>query len=150
MRDRTMTIGDYIEEISADDGGRVTVYLKDKGAQVGYLTVFIVEYIGPIIIAAIFCIIRWTVWAPEIPFTKFQSLAVGMIFFHYIKREIESCFVHRFSNETMPIKNIFINSFYYWILMGVICYLLLRPNYPQPSWVNETVFYIFMGLWLIC
>jgi len=64
MRDKTKTIGSYIEQAKEAEGedGTVVVYLKDQGMRVGYLTVFIVEYIGPIIIAAIFCILRWTVW----------------------------------------------------------------------------------------
>ena len=70
MRDRTKTLGDYIEDSSIEDGS-CKVYFKDLGMRVGYLTVFIVEYIGPIIIAAIFCIIRWTAWQPEVPFTDF-------------------------------------------------------------------------------
>jgi very-long-chain enoyl-CoA reductase len=149
MRDKTKTLGDYIEDTDAEDGV-VVIHLKDMGFRVGYLTVFIVEYIGPILIAALFCLLRWTCWAKEIPLTLFQSLAVGMIFFHYIKREFESCFVHRFSNDTMPIQNIFINSIYYWVLMALICYYLLRPEFVQPSWVSMPVFYVFMGLWLCC
>jgi hypothetical protein len=68
MRDKTKTLGEYIEESDAEDG-IIVLYLKDLGYRVGYLTVFIVEYIGPILIAALFLILRWTCWKKEVPLT---------------------------------------------------------------------------------
>ena len=62
---------------------------------------------------------------------------------HYTKRELETIFVHRFSNETMPVFNIFKNCMHYWVLMGFSIYFLLHPKYAPPSWANDSIFWAF-------
>lgn len=57
---------------------------------------------------------------------------------HYIKREVETAFVHRFSNETMPLANLFKNSTGYWILFGIFTmYYFLDPRLAQESSVTK-------------
>lgn len=54
---------------------------------------------------------------------------------HFIKRELETLFIHRFSNDTMPFYRVFINSSHYWLLSGfLMAYGLYTPNYIQPSY----------------
>lgn len=54
--------------------------------------------------------------------------------FHFLKREYETLFVHRFSHATMPLRNLFKNCSHYWILGGIlIAYYLYTPTYVSPS-----------------
>lgn len=64
---------------------------------------FLAEYIGPIII-----------WALVAQIKSVDQRATIMWMFHFSKRVFETLFVHRFSNETMPLRNLFKNCTYYW------------------------------------
>jgi very-long-chain enoyl-CoA reductase len=47
-----------------------------------------------------------------------------------MKREVETLVVHRFSHDTMPLFNLFKNSFHYWITGGVfMAYFLYHPQF---------------------
>ena len=64
-------------------------------------------------------------------------MAIG----HYLKREFETLCVHKFSNDTMPLKQIFVNSFHYFIMFGVFTmYFYLHPDYTAPAWGNDNIF----------
>lgn len=69
-----------------------------------------------------------------------------MVIGHYLKREFETMFIHRFSNDTMPLFNLFKNSFHYWIIFGLInMYFFLHPDYTPPSWAKEIHYYIIFA-----
>ncbi len=50
-----------------------------------------------------------------------QWLSFALIIGHFVKREFETAFIHKFSANTMPIANVFKNSFFYWSLSGLLC-----------------------------
>lgn len=123
---------------------------KDIGPQVGWDTVFYVEYAGPIIMTAALLLFRKAIYGKDTPLTLNQKLGVFMVILHYVKRELETAFVHRFSSETMPIKNIFKNSFHYYGLFGFLTmYFFLSPKYTPPAWANDKFFYAATALFCL-
>ena len=63
-----------------------------------------------------------------------------MLMFHYVKRELESWFVHRFSVDTMSYTRLLSNSFVYWIWEGIcLGYSLFSPYWTPPSFLPYCV-----------
>lgn len=92
-------------------------------------TVFVVEYVGPLLIHAAAVVARPYLYSNAGSMSSTQWLSFYMIMLHFLKREYETLFVHKFSANTMPIKNIFKNSFFYWAVSGALCaYCLYHPR----------------------
>ncbi|KAI9824598.1 MAG: 3-oxo-5a-steroid 4- dehydrogenase [Thelocarpon impressellum] len=112
------------------------IYVKDLGPQIAWRTVFLVEYLGPLLIHPLVYFLRPVIYGTSESPSPLQTLSLALIVIHFVKRELETLFVHRFSNATMPARNIFKNSFHYWIFGGLnIAYWIYAPSAPtaQPS-----------------
>lgn len=116
----------FQEEKSLED---VQLYVKDLGPQVSWRLVFVVEYLGPILVHSLFYRLSknpalvMSYHSRSAPYNPFlNKLAYTLIMAHYLKREFETLFVHQFSQSTMPLFNIFKNSFHYWVLNGAIAF----------------------------
>lgn len=117
------------------------IYVKDLGPQIAWRTVFIVEYLGPLFIHPLVYALRPYIYtsAPNHA-SQLQTLSCVLIFVHFLKRELETVLVHRFSASTMPAKNIFRNSGHYWVLAGVnIAGWIYAPSAPTAKPANQIV-----------
>ena len=127
----------------------IKLVFKDLGTQVSWTTVFLVEYFGPILITGTLIAFQKQIYGKESKYCLAQKLGIAMEVGHYLKREFETLFVHRFSNDTMPFFNIFKNSFHYWILNGFFAmYFLLHPDYTTPSYLDDNMMFgLFAAFW---
>ncbi len=133
LADKTQKLSFYIT--SKDT---VNLVFKDLGMQISWTTVFLVEYFGPILITVLLLAFREQIYGSNPPLLYVQKVGVAMTLIHYLKREYETLFVHRFSNDTMPWTNIIKNSTHYWAIFGFLAmYFFLRPDYTPPSWVKH-------------
>jgi len=110
------------------------LYLKDLGPQIGWKTVFLLEYFGPLV-AYLLCYSRPTlIYGPKAnaPVSYVVHIAAICWTIHYSKRLLETLFVHRFSHSTMPIMNLFKNCVYYWGFAFYIGYYVNHPLYTPP------------------
>lgn len=128
-----------LSSYNLDVGAVIT--LKDLGPQIGYRTVFIVEYLGPILFFVLYGTRPAFIYGEELSkdesWSDVQRVAYWCFIAHFLKREFETIFVHTFSRPTMPLGNLFKNSIYYWSFAAVIGYPLCSPLYTAPSGIDQ-------------
>jgi len=129
-------------------GTKAVLYLKDRGVQISWTTVFLAEYAGPLLVYLLFYIRPSLIYGlPGPEMSQTAHLAAAAWTFHYGKRLLETIFVHRFSNSTMPLTNLFKNCSYYWGFAAYIAYHINHPLYTSP---NTYQVFVFLGLFLLC
>jgi very-long-chain enoyl-CoA reductase len=129
--------------------------VKDLGPQISWQTVFIVEYLGPLLIHPLFYHFPRFWYGVDVEHSALQKYVYAFVLLHFAKRELETLYVHRFSHDTMPWVNIFRNSGHYWIFSGLFLALdVYRPKYSTNSPYivntirnNERFLWIGAGLW---
>jgi very-long-chain enoyl-CoA reductase len=127
--------------------------VKDLGPQVAWRTVFLTEYAGPLIIHPLAYYLPNIFYGRSFEHSYMQKVAFVLVILHFLKREFETLFVHRFSHGTMPLFNIFKNSAHYHILSGVfLAGSLYGPWYSATSKMgsarsNPGTLYPFLALW---
>ncbi len=131
-----------------------TLIFKDLGPQIPWKTVFLVEYFGSLVAFPVIYALRPLIFSNTGDLSQTQWIAFALFFGHFLKRELETLFVHKFSNGFMPIMNIFKNSGYYWAFAFYIAYFTLHPLYTSPSslqvYAGSTLFVLFELCNLYC
>ncbi|XP_043442767.1 very-long-chain enoyl-CoA reductase isoform X5 [Prionailurus bengalensis] len=124
-------------------GTTATLYFRDLGAQISWVTVFLTEYAGPLFIYLLFYFRVPFIYGHKYDFTSSRHTVVHLACichsFHYIKRLLETLFVHRFSHGTMPLRNIFKNCTYYWGFAAWMAYYINHPLYTPPTYGAQQV-----------
>lgn len=147
MSDKTKKINEHAD---LDLNKKITLYYKDLGLQVSWTTVFLVEYAGPLFITLALVFLQKLIYGQTFELSYQQKLGAALVVFHYAKREVETIFVHRFSNDTMPAFNIIKNSTHYWILCGFCnMYFFLHPQYTAPAWLSESLLNLIAALFVV-
>ncbi|ORY64340.1 3-oxo-5-alpha-steroid 4-dehydrogenase [Pseudomassariella vexata] len=128
--------------------------VKDLGPQLAWRTVFLIEYFGPLLFHPLFLGLRSYIYPALYPYVKnyvsepnsgnalslSQKLTFGCVLLHFLKREYETAFVHRFSASTMPFWNIFRNSFFYWAVAGLLAaFEVYAPFSPAAHAKNHAI-----------
>ncbi|KAF2839517.1 3-oxo-5-alpha-steroid 4-dehydrogenase family protein-like protein [Patellaria atrata CBS 101060] len=131
------------KDVSIESTGlrdRSSIVIKDLGPQISWQTVFIIEYIGPILIHPLLYFLRPYVYGTNLPPSTLQTISCILVTLHFVKRELETLFIHRFSLATMPFRNVFKNSAHYWLVSGLLmAWFTYAPNGPTQK-SQEDVF----------
>jgi len=125
---------DTVSSLGLQSGSKI--FLKDLGPQIGWKTVFLAEYAGPLVVYLWLYSRPWIFYgegASAKPYAKVVHIAAACWAAHYAKRLLETIFVHRFSHSTMPVRNLFKNCSYYWGFAGYVAYHVNHPLFTAPS-----------------
>ncbi|KAI0484240.1 3-oxo-5-alpha-steroid 4-dehydrogenase-domain-containing protein [Xylariaceae sp. FL0804] len=138
------------------------ILVKDLGAQISWRTVYLAEYLGPLVFHPLFLGLRNHLYPAVYPYLKglvpppnpggalstTQKTAFALIMAHFVKRELEVLFVHKFSANTMPAPYIVRNSFFYWVFAGLLGALeIYAPFSPAAKADNMALNYLGIALY---
>jgi len=139
-----------LESLGLDDNA--ILYFKDLGPQIGWKTVFLAEYAGPLVLYALFYLRPAIVYGTEARTStmhRYVHIACACYLGHYAKRLLETQFIHRFSNGTMPLGNLFKNCSYYWGFTCLVAYFVNHPLYTPASY-GGVQFYTGLTGFILC
>ncbi|KAK8093738.1 steroid alpha reductase family protein [Apiospora hydei] len=138
--------------------------VKDLGPQLAWRTVFLIEYFGPLLFHPIFFGLRNYIYPALYPYVKdfvpvpsyndgtlsvSQRITFACVMLHFLKREFETAFIHKFSASTMPAFNVFRNSFFYWAVAGLLAAVEVYAPF-SPAAKAENLSIDALGLALYC
>ncbi|XP_046703062.1 very-long-chain enoyl-CoA reductase isoform X2 [Silurus meridionalis] len=118
-------------------GVTVTLYFRDLGPRFGWTMVFLSEYVGPLLIYLLFYFRLPYIYTHTHSLTAPSphpavSLACVCHSLHYIKRLMETVFLHHFTHGTLPVVVIIRNCVYYWGFAAWLAYHINHPLYTPP------------------
>lgn len=148
LNPRGKSIKDELKLSELDLSEESKLYFKDLGPQIGWSTVFLTEYAGPLFVYLLFVPRPAFIYGAQAslkPRAFVVWVAAGCWSFHYIKRILETLFVHRFSKGTMPIRNLFKNCSYYWGFAAFVSYFTNHPLYTPPAFGDLQVYIGLLG-----
>lgn len=142
---------DVLNNLSLGNGN--SLYFKDLGPQIPWSTVFYCEYSGPLIAYLLFYFKIIDVYGDNGKARKDVLMVVKLAAFchtfHYVKRILETKFIHRFSHNAMPLRNLFKNTSYYTLFGAWIAYFINHPLYTPPKFGDMQV-YIALVVFAFC
>ena len=106
------------------------IELKNLGMQFAYRWLFLIEYGGPPAIMALIAMQPAWVYgqSPRNGLSPATQIAVWAYILHFVKRELETLFLHKFSKPSVPLSVIVRNSVYYWGIAVLLAYFICAPG----------------------
>uniref|UniRef100_A0A3P9AD78 3-oxo-5-alpha-steroid 4-dehydrogenase C-terminal domain-containing protein n=1 Tax=Esox lucius TaxID=8010 RepID=A0A3P9AD78_ESOLU len=112
----------------------LSVHFTDLGRQVGWITVFLSQYVGPLFIYLLFYFRLAGVYDNSIRphYHQVVHLACFCHSLHYIKHLLETLFVHTFSDGYTPLGNLLKGCAFHWGFTTWLGYYVNHPLYTPP------------------
>jgi len=124
-----------------------TIVFKDLGMQLTMKQLYIIEYFGPLLLYVVTYLRPPFFYSEKRDMTYEQNLALLCWSFHFIKRILESAFVHVFSSEYIGISFLVKNASYYWGFGLFIGYFINHPLFTPVH--NPLIFYAGLVIFFV-
>ncbi|KAK7461926.1 hypothetical protein VKT23_008357 [Stygiomarasmius scandens] len=102
----------------ANIGASDELEVIDLGPQLPWKFAMLVEYTGPLVVHPFFYFLPQVFYGTPIRHSLMQNLVFTMIEIHFLKRILETLFVHRYSRSTISVLSTLKNSLYYHVVGG--------------------------------
>jgi len=139
--------GTKLSEYNLKDGD--SLIFKDLGVQFSWKTVYTVEYLGPLLLYTLLYFRPALIYgaAASQPKVWQQDWAFYCWAFHFVKRILETQFIHKFSGGTLGFRFMVRNSMYYYFFGAYVGYYVNHPLYTPVA--NEQLVYIATGFFAL-
>eukprot|EP00792_Barthelona_sp_PAP020_P006494 TRINITY_DN3012_c0_g2_i1.p1 TRINITY_DN3012_c0_g2~~TRINITY_DN3012_c0_g2_i1.p1 ORF type:complete len:352 (+),score=73.31 TRINITY_DN3012_c0_g2_i1:31-1056(+) len=135
-----------------DENPDAYIIFKDLGPQINYRLTYYLEYFFPILIWLIILVLpseflygkTFNVHKPNLQ----QTVCSILFLFHFVKRLLETKFIHDFSRPTMPLLYCFRNVIYYSSFSCLIAFHILKP-FPSSNHLRPRVIGL-IPCWIVC
>ncbi|XP_046904797.1 trans-2,3-enoyl-CoA reductase-like isoform X1 [Hypomesus transpacificus] len=119
----------------------LSVYSEDLGRQVGWNTVFLAQYVGPLLIYLVFYLRLSSVYDDATQRRRHQvvDLACFCHSLHYVKHLLETLFVHSDSDGCTPLGGLLKVCAFYWGFTCWLGYYINHPLYTPPYYSGKQV-----------
>ncbi|CAD6570451.1 MAG: 3-oxo-5a-steroid 4- dehydrogenase [Tremellales sp. Tagirdzhanova-0007] len=119
--------------------------VKDLGRQVNYRALYLWEYAGPIFLNPLLLYLSHFLWGEYQPsalqmYAKLYFTVRNIVVLHFIKRFLESAYIHHFSRASLPLSYVFRNCLYYWGQCGLLMGLTLYRPANSAQALKGTIF----------
>uniref|UniRef100_A0A8C1ZZA4 Trans-2,3-enoyl-CoA reductase-like 2b n=1 Tax=Cyprinus carpio TaxID=7962 RepID=A0A8C1ZZA4_CYPCA len=148
---KALSDDDVLEDLPV--GTTATMFFQDLGPQLGWTMVFLEECLGPLFIYLPFYYQLPYIYGHEYVFTrspfKVLKLASWCHSLHYFKRLVETSFIHRFSDGTLPLRTFMVLCLYYWGFAAWQACYINHPLYTPPTYGRLQI-YSALAMFLVC
>ncbi|KAJ7074489.1 3-oxo-5-alpha-steroid 4-dehydrogenase-domain-containing protein [Mycena amicta] len=152
-----------------DTAGKVELVVGDLGPQISWKTVFVVEYLGPLLIHPLFYYLPRVFYGTDVEHSSLQKSIYAMVMLHFFKREMETLLQAHSTSISLRINNapVYIaslmrqchfetssrnSSAHYHVLSGLfLAYDAYRPGFSQQAvagtWRDGPLLKVGWAIW---
>lgn len=129
-----------LEDYKLNESNSLQVENKVSNFEISAESAISIAYTGPIVVFLYFLFSKGISNCHPV-----QIIGMVMSNLHYLKRVLETIYVHQYGKASFPVKDLFGLLFYYWVLYGVcVGYSLFNNSFDEYVIDYKIIIFIIM------